>query len=823
MGSSIWASGGNSHKNKMPPVVLPDEAILHEQFDDKLPMEIENDNDGQKPLNRRDSTGSTGYSTCSSHMSSVSHHNDNDRSPRSPDSHDEESPIQNNNKKEMADNKMPNVKVIQVKEITENEIYTENDNGNVNYDGLNGNDNGRKMSDDDGDSFPPSKLSAVDYVNQVCANQRCLSAGYKKRKDRSGLESLRRGSNGYNTSSEAQSRLVTPASVGEAITSVIQKLEENIEDLKINHEQTINQMKNENENKFAEFTEEQEKNIMKISENIANAEDETMRIKEQHDLALDSLKESILKVSSGNQNLIDEKEIVFNEKHEELHDIAKQHENFIKDLTSNLDRISNENKESVASLLANLEKAKYENEIVLEKHNRAINELKELQERSINDLKYDLETAKQLSESFKDKTEEKNQTFEEENIQLRVKLDYHETAIQALGNTLESVTEKNNEMHTEIAETHKKSLGELRQEVFSQVMVVKEISKGVQEEFNDKLETLSTILDDEKTSNKQKIEEVREALDGIDMDIKSKMDATTENLLSKIHTEVKQNGEGKYGIDLEISVVKDMLESLGSRVTQMNEKMYDFEQNKRNNLIFYGVPNDPSETSESLAHNMQRILKDTMMLKREIVITQASRDDTGPVIVTFENFKDRDAVLRRVAFLKKSNMHVTEDLSKTVREQRAHLAKFMKNMKKSNPDAYCFIHYDKLYIDNRLYVFDKEKQEVIEQDNPEKNASRPASSMQRSWSRPPSSMTRLNRSSSRPSSSAMPRSSSTVSLNRPKSVTTRLSRAMSVEAMTGNSEGNQDSLPLIPGALNRSPRKTRSSWQKILSQPFRLN
>ena len=103
----------------------------------------------------------------------------------------------------------------------------------------------------------------------------------------------------------------------------------------------------------------------------------------------------------------------------------------------------------------------------------------------------------------------------------------------------------------------------------------------------------------------------------------------------------------------------------------------------------------------------------------------------------------------------------------------------MKNAKKSNPDAYCFVHYDKLYIDNRLYVFDKEKQEVVEQENPEKNISRPASSMQRSWSRPSSSMTRLNRSSSRPSSSAMPRSSSTVSLNRPKSVTTRLSRSKS--------------------------------------------
>ena len=33
--------------------------------------------------------------------------------------------------------------------------------------------------------------------------------------------------------------------------------------------------------------------------------------------------------------------------------------------------------------------------------------------------------------------------------------------------------------------------------------------------------------------------------------------------------------------------------------------MYDFEANKRNNLIFYGIPNDPNESSESLVVKMQ--------------------------------------------------------------------------------------------------------------------------------------------------------------------------------------------------------------------------
>ena len=587
----------------MPPVVLPEEVLLQEE---RYAAKIEEMEEGQeesegqdKKVERRDSTGSTGYSTCSSTMSSVSQQSDHSPQTSTPPPSDlVKIQLDNDNAKlQMADVVL--MKVQEMQEINANIEVTEDAHNDAD------NEDTEAEKEEESADKPKEKLSAVDFVNQVCANQRCLSAGYKRRKEKGGVENLRRGSNGYNTASEAKERLVTPASLGEAITNVIQKLEENIEELKVNHEMTIKQLETDTANKFQQFSEEQAKTIMKISQNISDAEGETNRIKEQHEVAMDALKDGIMKVSSSGREMMEEKEVEFNEKHEELDEISKKHELFIKELTDNLDRISVENKQSVESLLSNLESAKKENEIVLEKHNAAITELKEMQEQSITDLKMDLDNAKKLSESFKSKTEEKEATFEEENIELRAKLDYHEIAIKALQNTLETVTEKNNDMHSEIRATHKKSIGDLRQEVFSQVMVVKEVSQGVQEEFNDKLENLTSILNDESSSNKQKIEEIREALDGVDMDIKAKMEETTSSLMSKIHSEVKQNGEGKYGIDLEISVVKDMLETLSNRVSTMNEKMYDFEANKRNNLIFYGIPNDPNESSESLVVKMQ--------------------------------------------------------------------------------------------------------------------------------------------------------------------------------------------------------------------------
>ena len=76
-----------------------------------------------------------------------------------------------------------------------------------------------------------------------------------------------------------------------------------------------------------------------------------------------------------------------------------------------------------------------------------------------------------------------------------------------------------------------------------------------------------------------------------------------------------------------------------------------------------------------------------------------------PVLVTFENFKDREEVLRKGKLSKNSNIHISEDISKRTRETRAELRKFMRKIKKSNPDATCFMQYDKLYVNNKIYVF----------------------------------------------------------------------------------------------------------------------
>ena len=77
-------------------------------------------------------------------------------------------------------------------------------------------------------------------------------------------------------------------------------------------------------------------------------------------------------------------------------------------------------------------------------------------------------------------------------------------------------------------------------------------------------------------------------------------------------------------------------------------------------------------------------------------------------MVTFETFKERETVLRNAkALSKKARIHVTEDLSKRTREARAELRKFMRQVKRQNPERSCFLEYDKLYVDHRPFVWNE--------------------------------------------------------------------------------------------------------------------
>ena len=59
---------------------------------------------------------------------------------------------------------------------------------------------------------------------------------------------------------------------------------------------------------------------------------------------------------------------------------------------------------------------------------------------------------------------------------------------------------------------------------------------------------------------------------------------------------------------------KSQINSLFSRIDEINEKLYEFEINKKNNLIFYGIPGETRETPSVLIMKADR----TLALKRNV-------------------------------------------------------------------------------------------------------------------------------------------------------------------------------------------------------------
>ena len=152
------------------------------------------------------------------------------------------------------------------------------------------------------------------------------------------------------------------------------------------------------------------------------------------------------------------------------------------------------------------------------------------------------------------------------------------------------------------------------------------------------------------------------------------------------------------------------------------EKMYEFESQKKNNLIFYGIAGEDEESALSLLHKVKEIIRTQLTMKRQVVVTRVSRMFTGPkvsgcrpVLVTFENFRDREDVLASsLVSMGRSGVTVTEDLSQKTREARQELRRFMREVRKINPEKRCFLKYDKLFIDGKMFVFSEAEGRVTE-------------------------------------------------------------------------------------------------------------
>ena len=164
-------------------------------------------------------------------------------------------------------------------------------------------------------------------------------------------------------------------------------------------------------------------------------------------------------------------------------------------------------------------------------------------------------------------------------------------------------------------------------------------------------ETLSESINILKNDYEKKVNDVQIQLDSFRKESREEKEASERRLetlminkINEINDNLMEQMSKMYhsSVQSEAAVMKK-IEDMDDRIKNLNEnfetmtiqledvqeKMYDFEQNKKNNLIFYGVPGDNRESKDELKHKIANLLKLRLNIRREIPILRASRMLTG--------------------------------------------------------------------------------------------------------------------------------------------------------------------------------------------------
>ena len=150
-------------------------------------------------------------------------------------------------------------------------------------------------------------------------------------------------------------------------------------------------------------------------------------------------------------------------------------------------------------------------------------------------------------------------------------------------------------------------------------------------------------------SFREESREEREASERrLDTLVINKINEVNDNLMEQMskmyHSSVKSETNVLKKIEVMEESIKNLNENFESMTIQLEdvqEKMYDFEQNKKNNLIFYGVPGDNRESKDDLKHKISSLLKLRLNIRREIPILRSSRMLTGKIKTFFKSIKSK--------------------------------------------------------------------------------------------------------------------------------------------------------------------------------------
>ncbi|KAL9964014.1 hypothetical protein ACROYT_G027585 [Oculina patagonica] len=190
--------------------------------------------------------------------------------------------------------------------------------------------------------------------------------------------------------------------------------------------------------------------------------------------------------------------------------------------------------------------------------------------------------------------------------------------------------------------------------------------------------------------------------------------ADLEKSLQFAHESISKLSERVVAQEKTISELEKGVNELTKSANFEKERAIKLESHsRRNNLIFYGIPEERNENSSKTESTLFSFMENNLKLKEEdidgISIERAHRlgkqnasdEKPRPIIAKFTFHKNKEIILSNARVLAGTDFGISQDFPREIVEIRRGLVKVLKEAKKKGRDAKLI--YDKLYIDGRLY------------------------------------------------------------------------------------------------------------------------
>ena len=152
---------------------------------------------------------------------------------------------------------------------------------------------------------------------------------------------------------------------------------------------------------------------------------------------------------------------------------------------------------------------------------------------------------------------------------------------------------------------------DLRMKLLTQIEGIDENLNHVKEGIKSKMAESASKIENIENSYANSIENIENAyadsiaqlkhsIEGLEAKLMEKIDSSIRNLVERQEMLFLKMEESLARQNSEVAVFKNDAAGLIDMVSEVSEKIMDFEKNKRNNLIFYGIPDDPKETPSIL-------------------------------------------------------------------------------------------------------------------------------------------------------------------------------------------------------------------------------